>query len=85
MKYVWRLAFIGVILSPMARAEVVVFKKNTASLRAFQNYDKKMKELNNYSVLYWETKKRYVVMKSAPARQQSRPFDGMTVALRPSK
>jgi hypothetical protein len=79
MKYVWRLAFIGVILSPVAKAEDTI-------LRAFENFEQRIENLENYSVLYWETqaKRRYVVMKSAPARQTHKSDDGLSVELRPA-
>lgn len=85
MKYVWRLAFLGVILSPLAaRAEVTVVKKQTAEMRAFENFDQKIEDLESYSVVYFEGgKKTYIVMKSAPARQ-TKPNE-VTVQLLPAK
>lgn len=81
MKYVWRLAFIGVILCPVAKAEMTVIAKKTAQLKAFENLDAKLGSLESYSVVYWESdKKRYVVMKSAPAPQNK--TDQMSVELR---
>jgi hypothetical protein len=86
MKFACRLAFMAIILMPlMARAEVTVVKKQTAKLRAFENLDARLAQLESYSVLYWEKNKQtYVVMKSAPAPQKQKA-DQLTVELRPSK
>lgn len=84
MKYVWRIAFIGVILSPVARAEVTMIKKKSAQLRAFQNYDEKIAALEDYTVAYLDGKKRtYVALKSAPARQTEK--NEVNLELRPVK
>jgi len=79
MKYVWRIAFISLLLSPVAA-------KAEEQLRAFQNFDRKIQALENYSVYYWEgsENRKYIVMKSAPARQTQKD-DGLNVELRPSK
>ncbi len=86
MKFAWRIAFLGILLSPlMARAEVTVIKRETAKLRAFQNLDAKLAQLESYSVVYWEKPgKKYIVMKSAPAPQEQKAGE-LTVELRPSK
>ena len=87
MKYLWRIAFIGVLLSPMAKAEVTVVtkKKQSAKLKAFENLDAKLEALESYSVVYWENnRKRYVVMKSGPAPQGRKSSDQLSVELLPA-
>lgn len=79
MKYVSRFAFLGVILVPVfAKAEVATIKKKekTAELRAFENFDRKIEAMEDYSVGYVSgDKKTYVVMKSTPARQQRKAVE----------
>lgn len=88
MKYVWRLAFLGVLLSPLAKAEVTAVKKNqksaTAQLKAFENFDERIQALENYAVKYWDgtDNRRYIVMKEGT---QSKKQDGLTVELRSAK
>jgi hypothetical protein len=86
MKFACRLAFMAIILAPlMARADVTVVKKQSAKLRAFENLEAHLAQLESYSVVYWEKdKKTYVVMKSAPAPQKQKT-DQLTVELRSSK
>jgi hypothetical protein len=71
MKYVWRIAFIGVFLAPIAKAEVTTIKKKSASakLHAFENLETKLAALENYSVEYVNADKSREVLRSAPARQ----------------
>lgn len=84
MKYVWRIAFIGVFLAPVAKAEVATIKKSSAKLQAFQNYEAKIAALENYSVKYVNADKSVEEVKSAPARQ-NKNGEKMTVRLLPVK
>jgi hypothetical protein len=85
MKYVWRIAFIGVFLAPIAKAEVTTIKKKsaTAKLAAFENLETKLAALEDYSVEYVNADKSHEVLKSAPARQIHK--NQMTVELRAKK
>lgn len=85
MKYVWRIAFIGVFLAPVAKAEVATIKKkSTAKLEAFQNYEEKIAALEAYSVEYVNADHSTQVFRSAPARQ-TKSNDEMSVRLLRSK
>lgn len=84
MKYVWRLAFIGVLLAPVAKAEMTTIKKSKAELQAFQNYEAKIAALESYSVEYVNADKSVQVFRSAPARQ-TKDEKEMTVKLLKTK
>lgn len=86
MKYVWRLAFIAVILCPVAHAEVAMVKK-TAQIRAFDNFDNKIAALENYTVQFVENGKKstYAAKKSTPGRQQQKSAGEFNVELRSAK
>lgn len=84
MKYIWRIAFIGVLLAPVAKAEVATIKKSTAELQAFQNYEEKIAALEAYSVEYTNADHSTQVFRSAPARQ-TKAHDEMSVRLLRSK
>ena len=85
MKYVWRLAFVGVFLAPVAKADVTIIKKQSAKLHAFENLEAKLAALENYSVEYVESDKSHLVLRSAPAPQNHKAQDQLTVELRPAK
>jgi hypothetical protein len=84
MKYVWRIAFLALILIPMAHAhaEATTVVKNASDLRAFNNLDARLAQLDSYSVVFVSGDKHEVI-KSAPARHVRK--DGLTVELRKHK
>ena len=85
MKYVWRLAFLALILIPVAQvnAEVVTVKKHkVARLRAFRDLNAHLEQLEAYSVIYVAGKKAET-LRTAPVRHVKK--DNMTVELREVK
>jgi len=46
MRFVWRLVFASILLSPMAKAET--------EMRAFKDFDRRIEALESYSVTYKE-------------------------------
>jgi hypothetical protein len=70
--------------SQVTHGEVTVIKKKTAQLRAFQNFDQKIAQLEDYSVTYVEKDHREIKLKSAPARQAHKS-EALSVELLPAK
>ena len=85
MKYVWRIAFLALILIPVAQvhAEVTTVKKHqVARMRAFRNLNAHLEQLEAYSVIYVVGKKSET-LRSTPARHMKK--DDVTVELRAAK